>query len=85
MSSIKYEKRQCKCFFQNLFHADVVWYFKLHTCTFNVLMPLGLHRIMMQTQVTRIRFQHAVDPVEHSKVNDEPHRIPEDCLTFFPV
>uniref|UniRef100_A0A0V0I5S4 Putative ovule protein n=1 Tax=Solanum chacoense TaxID=4108 RepID=A0A0V0I5S4_SOLCH len=30
-------------------------------------MPVGLHRLMMQTQVTRISIQRLVDPVEHSE------------------
>ncbi|KAG5610016.1 hypothetical protein H5410_021297 [Solanum commersonii] len=49
-----------------------------HTRTFNVLMLVGLHLIMMQTQVTMISIQHAVDPVEHSKVSGELSCIPED-------
>ncbi|WMV23350.1 hypothetical protein MTR67_016735 [Solanum verrucosum] len=46
----------------------------LHTRTFHVLMPVGLHRLMMQiqTQVPRISIRHAVYPVEHFKVSGEP-------------
>ncbi|KAG5610017.1 hypothetical protein H5410_021298 [Solanum commersonii] len=51
--------------------------------TFNVLMPVELHLIMMQTQVTRISIQHAVHPVEHSKVIGEPPCIPEDSVIPF--
>ncbi|KAH0634429.1 hypothetical protein KY290_038555 [Solanum tuberosum] len=40
-----------------------------HTRTFNVLMPVGLHLMKMQTQVPRISILHAVDPAEHSRVS----------------
>uniref|UniRef100_M1DHQ2 Uncharacterized protein n=1 Tax=Solanum tuberosum TaxID=4113 RepID=M1DHQ2_SOLTU len=33
--------------------------------------------IPIKTQVTRINIQHIVDPVEHSRVSDEPPCIPE--------
>ncbi|KAH0777695.1 hypothetical protein KY290_009106 [Solanum tuberosum] len=35
-------------------------------------MPVGLHLMMMQTQVPRISILHAVDPAEHSRVSGEP-------------
>ncbi|WMV22957.1 hypothetical protein MTR67_016342 [Solanum verrucosum] len=41
-----------------------------HTRIFNVLMPVGLHLMTMQTQVPRISIMHVVDPAEHSRVSD---------------
>ena len=39
-----------------------------HTRTLNVLMRVGLHRVMMQTHVTNISIIHClVDPAEHSE------------------
>ncbi|WMV57462.1 hypothetical protein MTR67_050847 [Solanum verrucosum] len=35
-------------------------------------MPVGLHLIMMQTQVPRISILHVIDPAEHSRVSGEP-------------
>ncbi|WMV51049.1 hypothetical protein MTR67_044434 [Solanum verrucosum] len=46
-------------------------------------MPVGLHLIMMQTQVPRIIIQHAVDPIDHSIVSGEPPCIPEDSVISF--
>ncbi|WMV23199.1 hypothetical protein MTR67_016584, partial [Solanum verrucosum] len=40
-----------------------------HTRTFNVLMPVGLHLMTMQTQVPQISILHVVDPAEHSRVS----------------
>uniref|UniRef100_M1DE92 Late blight resistance protein n=1 Tax=Solanum tuberosum TaxID=4113 RepID=M1DE92_SOLTU len=47
--------------------VDDVAEFPSHTRTFNVLMPFGLHLIMMQTQVIRINIQRIVDPVDQSE------------------
>uniref|UniRef100_M1DSP5 Late blight resistance protein n=1 Tax=Solanum tuberosum TaxID=4113 RepID=M1DSP5_SOLTU len=33
-------------------------------------MPVGLHLMMMQTQVPRFSIQNVVDPAEHSIVSD---------------
>ncbi|WMV47187.1 hypothetical protein MTR67_040572 [Solanum verrucosum] len=46
-------------------------------------MPVGLQLIMMQTQVTRISIQRAVDLVEHSRVSGEPHYIPADSFILY--
>ncbi|WMV19775.1 hypothetical protein MTR67_013160 [Solanum verrucosum] len=54
-------------FIQFLLSLCLVLDFHSHTYTFNVLIPVGLHRLMMQTQVIRISIQHLVDPVEHSE------------------
>ncbi|WMV40254.1 hypothetical protein MTR67_033639 [Solanum verrucosum] len=53
-----------------------------HTRTFHVLMPVGLHLVMMQTQVPRISIQYAVDPAEHTRVSVEPPCIPEDSIIY---
>uniref|UniRef100_M1DXJ4 Late blight resistance protein n=1 Tax=Solanum tuberosum TaxID=4113 RepID=M1DXJ4_SOLTU len=52
--------------------------FPSHTRTFNVLIPVGLHLITMQIQVTRISIQRFIDPVEHSESCGEPPCFPED-------
>uniref|UniRef100_M1DR60 Serine-threonine protein kinase, plant-type n=1 Tax=Solanum tuberosum TaxID=4113 RepID=M1DR60_SOLTU len=49
---------------------SVFWLSRLHTRTFHVLMPVGLHRLMMQIQVPRISILHVVDPAEHSRVSE---------------
>ncbi|WMV23697.1 hypothetical protein MTR67_017082 [Solanum verrucosum] len=46
-------------------------------------MPVGLHLIMMQTQVPRASIRFAVDPVEHFRVSGEPLCISEDSVILF--
>ena len=51
------------------FLAYVVQHSDSHTRTFNVLIPVCLHCVMMQTQLISINtIQHFVDQAEHSKL-----------------
>ena len=62
------EQRQGKCFFLLLLNLKFCQQSNLHTRTFNVLMPIGLHHIIMQTHVTRINItQCLVNPANHSE------------------
>ena len=45
-------------------------------------MPVDLHRIMMQTQVTRISIRRTIDPMRNSELIGEPYFIPEDIFIF---
>ncbi|KAH0776452.1 hypothetical protein KY290_007863 [Solanum tuberosum] len=47
---------------------------------FSLVEPVGLHLVMIQTQVPRISIHHAVDPAEHSRVSGEPPCLPEDSV-----
>lgn len=50
------------------FQTYVLRVFQLATRTFNVHIPVGLHLIMMQTQVTSISIiQHLIGPAKNSE------------------
>ncbi|WMV59916.1 hypothetical protein MTR67_053301 [Solanum verrucosum] len=53
-------------------HGIPFMYSNSHTRAFNVLMPVGLHRIMMQTHVTRINIQRLVDKDDRGYCPDIP-------------
>ena len=58
-----------------------------HTHKFNVLIPISLHCIMMQTQVTMISTKHTFDPMSNLELVVEPPCISEDsffhCFPFY--
>lgn len=57
--------------------------FNSHTRTFDLQIPVGLHGLMMHTQVTTINIQRLHDPVEHSEAVDEPPSFPKDYVCMF--
>uniref|UniRef100_M1DTZ0 Uncharacterized protein n=1 Tax=Solanum tuberosum TaxID=4113 RepID=M1DTZ0_SOLTU len=55
----------------------------VHPCAkHDSIQKIGLHLLMMQTQVTRIITQHLVDPVEHLESVGESICIPKDSFCF---
>lgn len=59
--------------------------FNPHTCTFDILMPVGLHCFIMQMQVTRIYIQLTIVPVSSSLSICEPPYFSEDPFLLLSV